>query len=65
MMGKGSQNHNSRKFHAENTDHTRTPLNTEYCNEDIRTVYEELFKEVVERYNVKQNRRINYYEIII
>ena len=39
MVGKGSVNHNSRKFHAANTDPTRSHLNREYINEDIRTVY--------------------------
>ena len=45
MVGKGSVNHNSRKFHAKNTDPERSHLNVEYCNEDIRDVYHELFEE--------------------
>ena len=68
MVGKGSVNHNSRKFRAENVDGTRTHLNIDYCNENIKTVYHELFDEALERYNVKQtrsDRKIkDYYEKI-
>ena len=68
MVGKGSVNHNSRKFHAANTDPTRSHLNREYINEDIRTVYHELFDEAVERYNARQTRQdrciADYYEKI-
>ena len=68
MVGKGSVNHNSRKFTAENVDPERTHLNIDYCNEDIRKVYHELFDEALKRYNDKQtrsDRRIeNYYEKI-
>ena len=39
MRGKGSLTHNRRDFIAENVDSSRTPLNVEYRNEDIRTVY--------------------------
>ena len=39
MVGKGSVNHNSRKFKAENVDGNRTHLNIDYCNEPIRKVY--------------------------
>lgn len=56
MVGKGSVNHNSRKFRAENVDGTRTHLNIDYCNENIKTVYHELFDEALERYNAKQIR---------
>ena len=63
---KGSVNHNSRKFRAENVDGTRTHLNIDYCNENIKTVYHELFDEALERYNAKQirsDRKIkDYYE---
>ena len=68
MTGKGSVNHNSRKFHAKNTDPERSCLNVEYCNENIKDVYHELFDEALTRYNEKQtrsNRRIDdYYEKI-
>ena len=68
MAGKGTVNHNSRKFHAKNTDPERSHLNVEYCNENIKDVYHELFDEALARYNAKQtrkDRRIdNYYEKI-
>ena len=67
-VGKGSVNHNSRKFKAENVDGARSHLNIDYCNENIKTVYHELFDEALERYNAKQirsDRKIkDYYEKI-
>ena len=56
MTGKGSVNHNSRKFHAKNIDSERSYLNVEYCNEDVKDVYHELFDEALVRYNKKQTR---------
>lgn len=68
MRGKGSLTHNRRDFIAENVDSSRTPLNVEYCNEDIRAVYHELFDNVLARYNEKQTRKDrvidDYYEKI-
>ena len=68
MTGKGSVNHNSRKFHAKNTDSERSCLNVEYCNENVKDVYHELFDEALVWYNEKQtrsDRRIDdYYEKI-
>ena len=68
MRGKGSLSHNSRQFIAENVDSSRTPLNVEYRNEDIRAVYHELFDNALARYNEKQARRDrvidDYYEKI-
>ena len=68
MTGKGSLNHNSRKFHAKNTDPNRTHWNVEYCNEDIKDVYHELFDDALKRYNDKQTRKDrkidDYYEKI-
>ncbi len=68
MVGKGSVNHNSRKFKAENVNGERTHLNIDYCNESIKKVYHTLFDEALKRYNEKQtraDRRIsNYYEKI-
>ena len=68
MVGKGSVNHNSRKFKAENVDADRSYLNIDYCNESIKKVYHELFDEALERYNAKQTRAdrkiANYYEKI-
>ena len=68
MRGKGSLSHNSRQFIAENVDSSRTPLNVEYRNEDIRAVYHELFDNALAHYNEKQTRRDrvidDYYEKI-
>lgn len=67
-VGKGSVNHNSRKFRAENVDGSRTHLNIDYCNERIQTVYHQLFDEALKCYNEKQTRSDrcipNYYEKI-
>lgn len=68
MRGKGSLSHNRRDFIAENVDSSRTPLNIEYHNEDIRAVYHELFDNALARYNEKQTRKDrvidDYYEKI-
>ena len=68
MVGKGSLKHNSRGFYAENVDPSRSHLNIEYCNENIKDVYHELFDDALVRYNAKQkrsDRKIdNYYEKI-
>ena len=68
MVGKGSVNHNSRKFLSENVDDERTHLNIDYCNENIKAVYHELFDEALKRYNDRQtraDRKIeDYYEKI-
>ena len=68
MRGKGSLTHNRRDFIAENVDSSRTPLNVEYHNEDIRAVYHELFDDALAHYNEKQTRRDrvidDYYEKI-
>ncbi|MCR1842956.1 plasmid recombination protein [Murimonas intestini] len=68
MVGKGSITHNSRAFKAKNIKEDYTQYNIEYCNENIKTVYHELFDEALERYNEKQTRNDrkidNYYEKI-
>ena len=68
MVGKGSVNHNSRKFKAANVDGERTDRNIDYCNENIKDVYHELFDDALERYNAKQTREdrkiSDYYEKI-
>ena len=68
MVGKGSVNHNSRKFKAENVNGERSHLNVDYCNEPIQQVYHKLFDGALERYNARQtraDRRIeNYYQKI-
>lgn len=68
MMGKGSLTHNRRAFKAKNVKEDYTQYNIEYCNENIKAVYHELFDKALERYNEKQtrnDRKINdYYEKI-
>jgi len=68
MVGKGSVGHNKRKFFAVNVDKERTINNVTYVDENIKSVYHELFDEALEKYNKKQtrkDRRIpNYYEKI-
>ncbi len=68
MVGKGSVNHNSRKFKAENVNGERSQFNIDYCNENIKNVYRELFDNALEKYNAKQTRSDrqidNYYEKI-
>lgn len=68
MVGKGSLTHNSRAFKAKNVKEDYTQYNIEYCNENIKSVYHELFDKALERYNEKQtrnDRKINdYYEKI-
>ena len=68
MVGHGSVNHNTRKFHAKNTDPERSHLNIDYCHENIKAVYHELFDEALKRYNEKQTRADrqikDYYEKI-
>ena len=65
MVGKGSLNHNSRAFYAPNVDPSRSHLNVEFCKEDIRTVYHELFDAAQQRYNARQTRSdrriVDYY----
>ena len=67
-LGKGSVNHNSRKFSAKNVDASRSHLNIDYCNERIQDVYHELFDDALKRYNERQTREdrkiANYYEKI-
>lgn len=67
-LGKGSVNHNSRKFSAKNVDSSRSHLNIDYCNERIQDVYYELFDDALKRYNERQTREdrkiSNYYEKI-
>lgn len=68
MVGKGSVRHNSRTFHAKNTDPERSHLNITYIDEDIREVYHTLFDKALETYNAKQKRSdrmiSDYYEKI-
>ena len=59
--------HNRRAFVAENVDRERVHLNIKYCDENLKTVYHELFDQAVERYNEgkRNDRKItDYYEKI-
>lgn len=68
MVGKGSLTHNSRAFKAKNVKEDYTQYNIEYCNENIKAVYHELFDKATDSYNERQprnDRKIdNYYEKI-
>ena len=67
MIGAGSLAHNRRAFVAENVDRERVHLNIKYCDENLKTVYHELFDPAVERYNEgkRNDRKISdYYEKI-
>lgn len=68
MVGKGSVNHNQRKFTAENVDKSRCHLNRVYYSDKIEDVYHQLFDEALKRYNEKQTRNDrkieNYYDKI-
>ncbi|MGX7638483.1 hypothetical protein [Coprococcus comes] len=56
MIGTGSLAHNRRDFIAENVDPDRVQLNICYQNENLKDVYEGLFDEAVERYNVGKRK---------
>lgn len=68
MVGKGSVNHNQRKFTAENVNKSRSHLNKVYYSDKIEDVYHQLFDEALKRYNEKQTRNDrkieNYYDKI-
>lgn len=67
MIEAGSLAHNRRAFVTENVDRERVHLNIKYCDENLKTVYHELFDQVVERYNEgkRNDRKItDYYEKI-
>lgn len=67
-IGKGSLNHNCRKFIAKNVDKERIKDNITIKEENIHHVYHKLFDEALIKYNSKQtrsDRKINdYYEKI-
>lgn len=64
--GKGSLNHNDRKFTAQNVDAERTKNNITYCNENIKDIYHKLFNEALDKFNARQTRKDrmidDYYE---
>ena len=55
-QGKGSIAHNNRNFIANNVDRNRITNNITFISKPIGEVYEELFGESRERYNVRQKR---------
>lgn len=64
--GLGNQKHNNRtqKETTKNVNHDLTFLNVTLLDENIRSVYNELFSSSVEKYNAKQtrdDRKINDY----
>lgn len=62
--GRGSLNHNKRKYHTPNVDKERSFFNRELVNLELPDVYHELFDDALERYNAKQkrsDRKINDY----
>ena len=54
--GRGSLNHNKRKFKTKNVDQQRSVLNRVLVDEELPHVYNELFDAALERYNAKQKR---------
>lgn len=68
MTGKGSTRHNNRSFSASNVDKERTQFNVTFCNDDLKTVYHELFDEAVASYNAGKKKTRDkipdYYEHI-
>ena len=62
--GRGSLNHNMRKFKTQNVDAERSVLNRTLVDLDLQQVYHELFDTALHRYNRKQkraDRRIDNY----
>lgn len=54
--GRGSLNHNKRKFTLKNVDAERSALNRVLVDEELPQVYAEIFDAALERYNAKQKR---------
>lgn len=68
MIGKGSINHNERKFTVENVNHERIKDSIAFMQDDIKMVYNDLFDDALERYNATKTRKdrmiLDYYEHI-
>lgn len=66
--GKGNLNHNNRKFLTDNIDKSRVKNNIVYVQNDLKKMYDDIFKNSVDEYNSKQirsDRKIeDYYEKI-
>lgn len=54
--GRGSLNHNHRKFKTKNVDPDRSASNRILVNDDLQNAYHELFDTALQRYNSKQKR---------
>lgn len=68
MTSRGSIRHNNRSFSATNVDRSRSGQNVNFCNEDLKKVYHELFNEALTTYNAKKKKTRDkipdYYEHI-
>lgn len=54
--GKGSMNHNNRKFITKNVDEERMKDNIYYIQEPLQEAYDKCFGKAIEEYNEKQKR---------
>ena len=54
--GKGSLNHNKRKFTPKNVDAERSALNRVLVDKDLQQTYHKLFDTALQQYNQKQTR---------
>ncbi|MDE7364622.1 MAG: plasmid recombination protein [Ruminococcus sp.] len=57
VIGKGSTHHNNRKIITENVDKNKIFNNITIVQDDIKSVYHELFDKALEKYNAKQTRK--------
>ncbi len=57
VKGKGSIQHNNRKFVTQNIDRKRVIDNITYVKQDIREAYQQVFGKAVADYNAKQKRK--------
>jgi len=52
--GKGSLNHNNRKYYYGNVDPSKSENNIFYAKESLEDAYEKCFGEALDNYNTKQ-----------
>lgn len=57
VKGKGSLNHNNRKFIYENVQKERTEWNRTYKKESLKDAYDICFGQALDEYNAKQKRK--------
>jgi hypothetical protein len=55
--GKGNLNHNNRVFIAENVNKDKINLDVILLKKDLKEIYNEVFSEALEEYNVRQKRK--------